>query len=100
MSDFEEPERPKTARLSDLEIKALKYNMQTTGPQPGDVYEHYKGGLYSIVGQCMHKDTRTFYVVYHSNLLGMNWLQPLSEFEAVVTLDDGTRVPRFRHHPK
>lgn len=100
MSDFDEPERPPTARMSDRDIRNLVYNMRIDGPRPGDVYEHYKGGLYSIVCQCMHKDSHTIYVVYHSNLLGMDWLQKQSEFQAIVTLDDGTRVPRFKRHPK
>ena len=100
MSDFEEPERPRTARLSDVDIKTFASNMRRIGPQPGDVYEHYKGGIYSIVSRAIHKDTITEYIVYHSNLLGMPWLQTLAEFENIVTLDDGTRVPRFRRIQK
>lgn len=99
MSDFEEPELPRTARLSDCDIKQLAENMRRVGPQPKDVYEHYKGGIYSIVSRAMHKDTLTEYIVYHSNLLGMDWMQSLAEFEQIVTLDDGTRVPRFRRIP-
>lgn len=100
MSDFEEPELPRTARLSDCDIKTLAETMRRVGPQPGDVYEHYKGGIYSIASRAIHKDTHTEYIVYRSNLLGMPWLQTLAEFEKIVTLDDGTRVPRFRRISK
>jgi hypothetical protein len=100
MSDFQEPERPPTARLSDVDIEGLVHNMRMVGPRSGEVYEHYTGGIYTIVCQCYHKDNHTLYIVYHSNMLGMDWLQTLDQFQAIVTLDDGMRVPRFRRHPK
>jgi hypothetical protein len=66
-------------------------------PQPGQVFRHYKGGLYSIVTPAIKEDTHEIMVIYRSNAKGTTWARTLANFtETIEIIDrDGARVQRF-----
>jgi hypothetical protein len=64
-------------------------------PHAGQVWEHYKGGIYSIVCRSIKEDTLESLVTYHSNLKGTNWTRTVENFEESVEMPDGRRRPRF-----
>ena len=41
--------------LSDDEMKDLAQRQTTGGPQPGEVWRHYKGGFYVIVARSLQE---------------------------------------------
>ncbi len=62
----------------------------------GDLYKHYKGGLYQIVTEAIHTETVEEMVVYQA-LYGEYkvFVRPKSMFFEMVTNEDGEAVPRF-----
>jgi hypothetical protein len=80
--------------LSDDELKDLAQRQAAGGPQPGEVYRHYKGGIYSIVARSIQEDTLEPLVTYHSNLKGTNWTRTLANFTETVDWG-GKPGPRF-----
>lgn len=61
---------------------------------PMGKYEHYKGGVYEIIGVANHSETLEKMVVYrHGN--GELWVRPLAMFLELVEVN-GKKVPRFR----
>lgn len=60
-------------------------------PQPGEIYEHYKGGFYTIVATAIRENSLEPVVIYHSNLLGVNWERTLDNFTEMVA----SGIPRF-----
>lgn len=65
---------------------------------PG-TYQHYKGGLYTVIGVARHSETDEALVVYrpHYGDRGL-WVRPASMFCETVTVG-ADRVPRFRLLP-
>jgi hypothetical protein len=63
-------------------------------PQPGQVFRHYKGGLYSIVTAAIKEDTHEVLIVYRSNAKGTPWARTLANFTEIVERD-GVSVQRF-----
>lgn len=67
---------------------------------PGQVYRHYKGGLYVIVAVSIKEDTLEPMVTYRSNKRGTCWARTLANFSdkvghsAEAPLSDPF-VPRF-----
>jgi hypothetical protein len=63
--------------------------------QPGR-YQHFKGGLYEVIGIARHSETQEEMVVYRP-LYGEGglWVRPRAMFEETVT-HEGKSVPRFR----
>jgi hypothetical protein len=74
-------------RLGDDDLKDLAQRQATGGPQPGEVYRHYRGGIYSIVARCIKEDTLEPLVVYHSNKEGTNWARTLADFTEVCDVE-------------
>lgn len=69
-----------------------------TCPEPGAVYRHYKGGVYSVVCVSVQEDTLELLVTYHSNKMKTNGTRTLDDFAAEVEILSGgklIRVPRF-----
>jgi hypothetical protein len=64
-------------------------------PRPGEVWEHYKGGIYSIVCTSVKEDTLEALVTYHSNLKGDNWTRTLVDFREPIEWPDGRMRTRF-----
>jgi hypothetical protein len=83
---------------SDDDLKDLAQKQATGGPQPGEVYRHYKGGIYSIVARAIKEDTLEPLVIYHSNLKQTNWARTLENFTEAVEVD-GKPCPRFARLP-
>jgi len=62
------------------------------GPQPGETWQHFKGGLYQIITMVVDETTRSPMVVYTSPT-GV-WTRSLMEFLGPVS-KDGYEGPRF-----
>lgn len=62
----------------------------------GDLFKHYKGGLYQIVTRAIHTETEEYMVVYQA-LYGefKVFVRPENMFFESVTDEDGKKVPRF-----
>ena len=71
--------------------------MKNKYPQPGEKYQHYKGGEYEIVCMCNHTDTDEILVVYRSLSFGGFHARPYTEWHAEVGYDGrGYPVYRFK----
>lgn len=66
-----------------------------TGPQPGEIYQHYKGGLYSVVARAIKEDTLEPLVIYQSNAKRSVWARTLDNFTSSVEVGDDSPVQRF-----
>jgi hypothetical protein len=53
-------------------------------PQPGEKWQHYKGGQYEIVCMCNHTDTNEVLVIYKSLSFGGWHARPYSEWHEIV----------------
>lgn len=60
---------------------------------PG-VYQHWKGGLYSVITTAKHTETLEEMVVYRSLKDGKVWIRPASMWNDVVN-NNGELVRRF-----
>ena len=49
-------------------------------PQPGQTWQHYKGGRYEIVGMCNHTTTDEVLVIYRSLSFNGFHARPFSEW--------------------
>ena len=72
-------------------------------PVVGAKYEHYKGGLYSVITLATHSETDEKVVVYKSLLFGSVHVRPLSMWFDIVTRKkkigntiSTMEVPRFK----
>ena len=63
-------------------------------PKPGDVWQHYKGGFYEVIGVATDVETQRQQVIYRSND-GRLFSRCLGRWSAVVTLKGGAQVQRF-----
>ena len=59
-------------------------------------YRHYKGGLYEVIGEALHSETKEELVVYVSRGESSDsmWVRPKEMFLEEVELE-GRKVPRF-----
>jgi len=67
-------------------------------PQPGEKWQHYKGGQYEIVCMCNHTETNEILVIYRSLSFGGFHARPYSEWHDILKIEDGRRryeVSRF-----
>jgi hypothetical protein len=65
--------------------------------KPG-VYQHYKGGLYTVLGvaeDCTNTRDKTELVIYVSLKDGKIYCRELKEFSEIVEWPDGGQKPRF-----
>ena len=62
----------------------------------GDLYEHYKGHRYKVLGVARHSETLEEMVVYQA-LYGEHgiWVRPLNMFLETIVID-GKEQPRFK----
>ena len=58
----------------------VKQNNEGVYPQPGELWRHYKGGIYKIVAMCNHTDTDEILVIYKSVSFGGFHARPYSEW--------------------
>jgi hypothetical protein len=59
------------------------------GIRPGQIYRHYKGGLYTIREVAVKEDTLEILVIYQSNARGSVWARTLANFVEVGLWADG-----------
>ena len=55
-------------------------------PQPGQVWQHYKGGQYEIIAMCNHTTTNEVLVIYKSLSFNGFHARPFSEWHDVVDM--------------
>jgi len=58
-------------------------------------YQHYKGGLYEVIGTAKHSETKEELVVYQRVTDHELWVRPKKIFIQKVKVDDNI-VPRFK----
>ena len=68
-----------------------KQNNKGPYPQPGQIWQHYKGGQYVIVAMCNHSDTNDVLVIYKSISFGGYHARPYSEWYDMVDSNNGVR---------
>lgn len=56
-------------------------------PQPGEIWQHYKGGQYEIVCMCNHTDTNEVLVIYRSLSFGGWHARPFSEWHDKINTE-------------
>lgn len=63
---------------------------------PGQKLQHYKGGIYTVVGHCMIEATLQPGILYRAEQgdKSITWLRPMAEFDQEVITESGT-VKRF-----
>ncbi len=60
--------------------------------KPGQIYRHYKGNLYGVIGVATHTETEEQMVIYFQIYGdGKVWVRPLSMWEEIVN-----GMPRFK----
>ena len=66
-------------------------------PQPGEKWQHYKGGEYEIVCMCNYTGTDEALVIYRSLSFGGFHARPYSEWHEQIGDDDmyGFSIYRF-----
>jgi hypothetical protein len=65
-------------------------------PQPGEKWQHYKGGIYKIVAMCNHTDTNEVLVIYKSMSFGGFHARPYSEWHDQVGETGCMKFPIYR----
>jgi hypothetical protein len=65
-------------------------------PQPGEKWQHYKGGQYEIVAMCNHTDTNEILVIYKSLSFGGFHARPYSEWHEQVGKSKTSGYPIYR----
>lgn len=66
-------------------------------PQPGEKWQHYKGGQYEIVCMCNHTETNEVLVIYRSLSFGGWHARPYSEWHEQVG-KNMKHLPIYRFH--
>ena len=60
------------------------------------IYQHYKGGVYRVLGVARHSETKEELVVYSDvNKVDKIWVRSLEMFNEYVELN-GVKTPRFK----
>jgi len=58
-------------------------------------YQHFKGGMYEVIGMVKHSETLEEMVLYQSQKDQGLWVRPAKMFEEMV-VHEGKKVPRFK----
>jgi hypothetical protein len=81
----------------DTKKDEAQARLDRCGVKPGQIYRHYKGGLYTVVAVGIKEDTLEPMVVYHSNKKGTTSIRTLENWRMGVDVDAmGALVPRFQ----
>ncbi|WP_433956973.1 DUF1653 domain-containing protein [Cytobacillus horneckiae] len=60
-----------------------------------EVYRHYKGGIYNVIGMGKHSETQEEIVIYEDTDNRL-WVRPLKMFFEEIEVN-GQKVERFQH---
>ena len=60
------------------------------------IYQHYKGGLYKVIGIASHSETLEKLVIYISLTNDLLWARPISMWCEEIVID-GVIYPRFTY---
>jgi hypothetical protein len=71
-------------------------SLRDSGIGRGQIYRHYKGGLYSIVDVAIKEDTLEPLVIYRSNAKGTTWARTLANFTERAPGGGHPPIPRFQ----
>lgn len=63
-------------------------------PKRGELFKHYKGGIYQIIGYAKHTETEDKLICYKSFKDPTIWARPLEMFMGMVEVD-GKQLQRF-----
>lgn len=69
--------------------------MKTEYPEPGKLYDHYKGGRYEVISLAKHSETDEVLVIYKSIHFGSVHARPLSMWFENVSIKGFPDVQRF-----
>lgn len=59
----------------------------------GNIFKHYKGGLYNVIGTGTHTETGEQCAIYEDQV-GQVWIRPVDMFRGKVEVD-GKEINRF-----
>lgn len=80
--------------MEDARIKAQKDAQGWASVMTGNVYRHFKGGLYVVQGVAVHSETAELLVIYTSKDEPQKmWARPLEMFVSSV---DKEKYPRAK----
>ncbi|MFA5135367.1 MAG: DUF1653 domain-containing protein [Patescibacteria group bacterium] len=68
-------------------------------PHAGEVFRHYKGGIYAVICVVQHTETEEALVIYQRMSTGDRWAKPLSMWYGMVEVPGGL-VSRFTLLPE
>ena len=63
---------------------------------PKGIYKHYKGGLYRVLQEAMHTETKQWFVIYQNIEHGSFYARPTDMFCEHVKTENG-EVQRFKY---
>jgi hypothetical protein len=63
-------------------------------PQDGQLFRHYKGGMYEIVATGFLEDSETPCVIYRSQEKDIVWVRTAKNFLETIE-HNGSTIPRF-----
>lgn len=61
----------------------------------GEFYKHYKGGIYEIIGEGLHTESKEYLVFYKNINDERLWARPFRMFKEDVVID-GVTIKRFQ----
>lgn len=67
-------------------------------PNPGNLYKHFKGNFYRIIGVGIHTETKELLVIYKEDGGSLIWVRPLDMFFDLVDREkypDADQTYRF-----
>lgn len=87
----------KTSKTIDADLSLGTKNQEITELQPVKYYQHYKGGIYAVIGDGIHTETEEELVFYYSTESLKLYARPKNMFYSSVpsTKLKGRTVKRF-----
>ena len=89
------PDKTMTGKTTTT-TTTMKQNNTGTYPVPGQIWKHYKGGMYEIIAMCNHTDTNESLVIYRSLSFGGFYARPYSEWHDEIWNDEYCLGKRFK----
>ncbi len=68
----------------EVKVQKMQGYAQHTSPGKGEVYRHYKGDLYVVLGRCLKENDLVDMVVYQNLSSGYVWCRPVTEWSEKV----------------